>query len=201
MQTMKLAIVFRRQITSWMFIVLFGLPGLGICAAEAPFQLGELNHFLTNSAPFFEWSRTNGQTNVLERLQKEPKNISEFPAAARLLREDGWEPERFTYILNHVIIGYKRLGMGKDPEQLLARLEESKISIKNDSKLSAAEKSLILSQLEQNQREVRQIVRDFNALPALEVSLLWLNREALHQALDGRLPVSKRELPNPSPTP
>lgn len=185
----------------WFLVVLLGLGVLDACAAETPFQSGELKCFLTNSAPFLEWVHTNGQERVMERLMKDPKAVAEFPGAVRLLRAGGWEPKRFAYILNHVMVAYKRLGMGRESSQLLARLQETKVAVQKDLTQSEAEKARTLAIVEEAQREVCQTDKAFAELPAEEVRLLWLHRAELRQALDGRLPVKKSELPNPSRKP
>lgn len=198
---MKMLNVLHRRFARWLLAAWLGLQVLQARAAEAPFQAGELRRFITNSAPFLEWVRTNGPTNVLERLMKNPKAVTEYPEAVRLLREGGWEPDRFAYILNHVLTAYQRLGMGRDPNQLLARLEESKVAVRKDFTQSEAEKARTLSLVEQAQREVRRTDKAFAGLPAEEVRLLWLHREELRRALDGRLPMKKCELPNVSGKP
>ena len=137
----------------------------------------------------------------MDRLMAESRAIAEFPEAVRFLQDRKWKPERFAYILNHVIVAYKRLGMGREPSQLLARLEQTRAAVSADATQSQSEKARTLAIVAEAQREVRKIDKAFAELPTEEVRLMWLHRAELHRALDGRLPMSKRVLPNPSRKP
>lgn len=176
---------------------MLGLVALQLTAAEEPFKVDELKRFVAKSAPFLDWARTNRQEQMLERLMDKPPSIAEFPDAVRFLKDHKWEPARFAYILNHVLVAYKRLGIGKEPDQLLRRLEQTRISVR-DANQTEAEKARILAVVAEAQREVQKTDQAFAALPAEEVRLLWLHREELRQALEGRLPITKRVLPNPN---
>jgi len=172
------------------------LLGLSAGAAEKPFKVAELKRFLGDSVPFLDWVRTNHQDRVVERLMEKPQFIAEFPEAAQYLRGRQWEPERFAYILNHVLVAYKRLGMGKETGLLLARLEQTKKAVDTDATQSQSEKERALAIVAQAQREARKIDRAFAQLPAEEVRLLWLHRARLRQAVEKRLPFREQVLPN-----
>jgi hypothetical protein len=177
----------------------FGMFAHNVRAAQPPFQTEELERFVKSSAAFFEWLGGSSDTeHVLKRLMGNPQFIAEFPDATRLLHTQGWEPERFAYILDHVLIAYRKLGTGGNSGSLLERLEKSRIAVQGDSTRNEAEKERVLAIVIEAQRELEKTDKAFAALPAEEVRLMWLHRAELHQALDGRLPMRKRMLPNPS---
>jgi len=185
----------------WTVAGFCAILALHATAAETPFKADDLKRFLGDSVPFLEWVRTNHQERTMDRLMAESRAIAEFPEAVRFLQDRKWKPERFAYILNHVIVAYKRLGMGREPSQLLARLEQTRAAVSADATQSESEKARTLAIVAEAQREVRKIDKAFAELPTEEVRLMWLHRAELHRALDGRLPMSKRVLPNPSRKP
>jgi hypothetical protein len=174
---------------------------LHVIAAEKPFNADDLKRFLVESGPFLDWVRTNHQERVMNRLMEQPQSIAEFPEAVQFLRDRKWEPQRFAYVLNHVIVGYKRLGMGREPSQLLARLEQTRAAVNADATQSESEKARTLEIVAKAQREAQKTDKAFAALPPEEVRLMWLHRTELQGALEGRLGISKRVLPNPAKTP
>lgn len=181
-----------------MVLAFFGLLVFPAPASARPLKAGELNRFIADSAPFFDWVRTNHEERMLNQLMHQPQSITKFPQAVRFLKSRKWDPERFAYILNHVIIAYQRLALGKDPDRVLRRLEETKIGVEKDHALNKSEKARTLSLIAQAQHAVRKTDKAFAALPAAEVRLIWRHRAELHQALDGRLPIKQRRLPNPA---
>jgi hypothetical protein len=138
---------------------------------------------------------------VLERLLENPRSIHEWSNAVRLLTVREWQPERFVYILNHVIIASKRLGMGRDPGKLLSRLEETKASVLQNPGQSDPDKELTLKIVAEAQREAGRTDKAFAELPAQEVRLMWIYREEIRRVLEDHLPMRKRDLPNPNKAP
>lgn len=188
----------RQRAWGWIVVAFFGLLVSQAPASEQPLNVDELKRFIAESAPFLEWVRTNHQERVFDRLMDQPRSITEFPETVQFLRNHKWDPERFAYILNHVITAYKRLAMGKDPYRVLTRLEETKVAVQKDLTQSESEKARTLSIIAEAQQEVRKTDKAFAEIPADEVRLIWLHRVELHQALDGRFPIRKRVLPNPA---
>ena len=185
----------------WAVAAVVSLLAIRAVAAEGPFTAGQLKRFLAEGVPFLEWVRTNHQERVLERVLEDPGSVREFPEAMRFLEDRNWKPERFAYILNHVIVAYKRLGMGKEPSQLLDRLERSKQAASTDATQSESDKARTLAIVAEAQREAQKTDKSFAALPPEEVRLMWFHRSEMSQALDGHLPISKRVLPNPASKP
>ena len=186
-----------QRVVGWTVAAFLSLLAVQVTAAEDPFKADDLKRFLAESVPFLDWVRTNRQERMLNRLMENPRSIAEFPEAVRFLEDRQWEPERFAYILNHVIVAYKRLGMGKDPNQLLAQLERTKLAIGADAAQSESDKARTLTMVAEAQREAQKTDQAFAALPPEEVRLLWLHRLEMQQALEEHLPISKRVLPNP----
>jgi hypothetical protein len=191
----------RRQTLARGFSVILVCLFFQGAAAEEPFNKDDLNRFLTNGVPFLDWVRTNRQEKVLDRLMDQPRSIAEFPAAVRFLQDHQWDPERFAYILNHVLVVYQRRGMGRDPAQLLAQLDETKLAVRADATQSESNKVLVLAMVESNQCEVRKMDKAFGALPPQEVRLMWFYRAELQQALAGHLPIHECVLPMPPKKP
>ena len=185
----------------WTVAGFCAILALHATAAEKPFTGNDLKRFLADGVPFLEWVRTNHQERAIDRLMEESQTIAEFPEAVQFLRERKWEPQRFAYILNHVIVAYKRLGMGREPSQLLTRLEQTKTAVRADATQSESEKARTLAIIAEAQREAQKADKAFAALPPNEVRLMWLHRVELQNALDGHLPISKRVLPNPARKP
>jgi hypothetical protein len=191
----------RQGLVCWAAAAFFSVLSFPVTAAAEPFQTAELKRFLAESTPFLEWVRTNHQEQVVERLMEKPRSIAGFPAAVRYLRERRWEPERFAYILNHVLVAYKRLGAGKAPSQLLKRLEQTGAAVRADATQSEAEKARTLAAVAEAQREVQETDKAFAQLPPEEVRLMWFHRAELRKALEGNLPLRERVLPNPAKKP
>jgi hypothetical protein len=179
---------------------LLSLLGLSLAApayaAERPFRAVELKRFISDCVPFLELVRTNGEARALESIAQEPRSISEFPRVVRMLESRSWAPERFAYILNHVLVAYQRLGMGGRPQQLLERLEESRAAVAADAKLSEAERTRALALIAQAQRNARKTDKAFAQIPAEEIRLLVIHRAELQTALRDRLPLAPRVLPS-----
>jgi hypothetical protein len=175
----------------------FGMFALHVTAADNPFKADELKLFLADSGPFFEWIQTNHEERVLERLMEQPRLIAEFPSVVHYLKDHKWKPERFAYILNHIVVAYKRMGMGKAPGQLQERLEQTKIAVRADATQNESEKARTLAIIAEAQRDALKTDKAFAEIPPEEVRLMWLHRADIHHALDGHLPLSKRILPNP----
>ncbi|MGA2138645.1 MAG: hypothetical protein ABSH14_07260 [Verrucomicrobiia bacterium] len=187
-----------RCVVRWICAAFLGLPILNATAGDEPFQANDLKRFLADSVPFLEWVRTGGHDRAIEHLMEDPKSVAQFPEVVRFLRDRGWEPERFAYVLNHVLVAYKTLGIGGESSRLLAKLDDTKAIVQGDATQSESEKERTLATIEECQREVRKTEKAFATLPSEEVRLMWLYRAELHKALDGRLPISKRVLPNPA---
>jgi hypothetical protein len=187
----------RQTLARSIWAILFLVLTLHNAAAEEPFNNSDLKQFLTNSnsVPFLEWVRTNSQEQMMVRLMDKPQSIAEFPEAVRFLQDRKWKPERFAYILNHVIVAHQRIGMGKDPSQLLARLDQTTIATRADATQSESDKAATLAMIANAQHDVRKIDKAFAELPPEEVRLMWLHRVDLHKVLDGHLPIKARVLP------
>ncbi|HUI07535.1 MAG TPA: hypothetical protein VL486_11090 [Verrucomicrobiae bacterium] len=188
---------------SWCFLwltsaALFGLPVVQATVADGPFSTSDLKRFVADSVPFLEWAKTGAPNQLIEHLAENPNSVAQFPEAVRFLRDRGWEPERFAYVLSHVLVAYKMLGMGGNSSRLLEKLAETKVAVEGDPSQTEAQKARTLAVVEECQRDVRETEKAFATLPPEEVRLLWLYRAELRQALDGRLPISERVLPNPT---
>ena len=186
-----------QRVVGWAVIGFFSMLAVQVTAAEVPFKADDLKRFLNESVPFLEWVRTNHQEQAMHCLMEESRSIAEFPEAVRFLQDRKWAPQRFAYILNHVIVAYKRLGMGQEPSQLLARLEQTRAAVSADATQSESEKARTLAIVAEAQRGAQKTDKAFAALPPEEVRLMWLYRVDLQNALDKHLPISKRVLPNP----
>lgn len=186
-------------------LVLFAACVAGLCASlpagaatprPRPFTKQELSRFLPDALSFLKWLKSHDSDAIMKDIQERPANIAEHKSAADLIRTYGWTPERFCYILNHTLIGYKALGIGRDPDALLDRLKRSKMKVRLSFGMKAAEKKEAIAEIDACIADVERTQARFKALPSSEVRLMVWWRQKLLRTLRDVIPLEPVAVPN-----
>jgi len=169
-------------------------PALGAGKAKdsVPFTSPELETFMRDAPGFLDWVDETGDKKFLADLIKDPKVIKYNGDAYKYLKNQGWRPERFAYILNHVVLGGVIKETGGFGDKELNALLEQKERVSQSGDLSPEEKQAALEILDNTIAEIKETIAANKSVPKSELLLMWSCRDRLYHIFLNRLPVQQR---------
>ena len=168
-------------------IFVFIATGAGYARAqeEKPFTSGELSKFIADFPEIADHAEQLGEE--IGAVEDEPdawQTIAASSSMAKILKQKGWQPERFSYIISHIGTGLAGLTMAEHQPVINDQLTQAKKAIQDNPNLSDEMKEQMLSQFEQSMGATAQLSKSLDELPDSEVKLIQQNKDKLIQLFD-----------------
>jgi hypothetical protein len=104
------------------------------------------------------------------------------------------QPQRYTYMLNHIILAGVIEDMGGFGEGQLEFLKKEREKVKNNPKIPSNEKEHILAELEYDINRLNDTVAQTKAIPKFELVLIWKEKDELNALLRGKFSIQKKQM-------
>ena len=163
---------------------------------QACFSESELQQFLANGPTIIQWLVENDHAEQLHLISRNPHAIDQYPDTRQIIARYDWQPQRFAYILSHLVVGYKASKIGPEGNRALNRLQDLKAKIAASPKLAADEKDRLICDIEESLKDVNNTLEAYKSIPLSELTLMRAYRTQLHQTFKGRLTLRPICLPN-----
>jgi hypothetical protein len=154
-------------------------------APQKPFTAKELKNFLATWPGFAKLTKESGQE--LDQIE-DPSvwNVMNFSAKiVKYLKKKGWRPERFAYVLSHVVYGLYLSEMNNLMPGVISQLEAQKEAIANNPGLSDTQKQQMLAQMETASKQAKNTKQEHkHELPASELKLIKENSAKIKEAFE-----------------
>ena len=147
-----------------------------------PFSALELDKFIIDWPRFVGWAKDRGED--FDRPDSQDQVFEELfgrQASARI-REMGWVPRRFSYLLNRVTTALIGLKMEEQGQDVVRAVEAEKIEIEHNPDLGEGEKRRRLEELERTVAEMEESRRRLKEINPQELKLVREHRERLIKA-------------------
>lgn len=166
-------------------------PGLAWSEAQPAFSEEELLRFINDVPGFLQWNHTVPMAEKSSGDRQGP--VINFDQRQRdFISKMKWDPDRFIYIYNRVILGGIIADMeGFGGEKLQYMLEQREKLIASQS-LGKSEKEKELARLDKAIADLRVTSQTCNSISHGELILMWSHRDALRQVMLGKVPVKPK---------
>ena len=104
------------------------------------------------------------------------------------------QPQRITYILNHIILAGVIEDLGGFGEGQLDLLKKERERIKNNPKIPPAEREKILAEMQDGITNLNDLVVQTKLIPISELALIWKDKDMLNALLRGKIPIHKKQM-------
>ena len=156
----------------------------------------ELTRFLSIGPEFLKWVKETGRNDVIATIAQNPAALEGKSDAVQRIHALGWEPMRFAFVLNHLMVGYQSLD-AEPPQTLIDRLVKSRSKALANPVLADAERKAWVRKIDGFIAEARERERKLDAISCSEKLLMWQRRKEIRDAFKGCIPLHKMELPRP----
>ena len=150
-----------------------------------PFTAKELNRFIADYPAFAAHMRDEGETL---RNVREPETWETMQVTSRMtdhLKKQGWEPERFLYVISHVAAGLAAVTLEEQAPALEEHLAEAHAEIMDNPYLSQEMKQQLLDQMRQGLADMRKLDQAGRDVPEEELQLIRKNKKRILKAFEG----------------
>lgn len=104
------------------------------------------------------------------------------------------QPQRLTYILNHIILAGAIEDMGGFGEGRSDFMKKEREKVKNNPKISPSERERILAELENDISRLDALIVQTRSIPKSELVLIWKDKDILNALLRGKVPMKRKQM-------
>jgi hypothetical protein len=104
------------------------------------------------------------------------------------------QPQRYIYMLNHIILAGVIEDMGGFGEGQLDFLKNEREKVENNQKIPSSERERILAELENDIDRLNDTIAQTKSIPKFELVLIWKEKEELNALLRGKFPIQKKQM-------
>jgi hypothetical protein len=104
------------------------------------------------------------------------------------------QPQRYIYVLNHIILAGVIEDMGGFGEGQLAFMKNEREKVKNNPKLPSDKREQTLAELNNDIERLNKTVIQAKSIPRYELVLIWKEKDALNAMLRGKFPIQKKQM-------
>ena len=155
-------------------VLLLGLHGTAWAQEQAPFSESELTRCLTDTPQLIDYVISlGGEAESLES-QGAAQQLSTSRDAQQWLADKGWQPVRYSYVLDHVARGYAALQIGESGADVNAQMQQ----VMNTPGMSPQ----MMAQMQQAMQQF-DAVQSGEGIPASEMALIKSRFDAVENML------------------
>lgn len=161
-------------------VLLVGLLLSVPAGAQAPFNLKELNQFLTDFPGFVQFMEDKGQEIEGGNRPETWKSMQIDRSMREFLSDTGWNADRFFYLASHVATGLMATEVRDRAPEIQAQLQAQKEAILGNPQIPEEMKQQLLAQMQSGMAQAGTLQTVGDDLPPDEMALIKANKDRIN---------------------